>query len=98
MKALIVHVGNKYTRAIKSIEHINPDLVYFIYNEGYDSFINKIIEEINVTFESKTKIIEDFQSIEEAYLISKEIFKFHKLYNYLNTTFKYRFIFHSINH
>ena len=75
MKALIIHVGNKYSRAIKSIEHINPDLVYFIYNEGYDSYIKKIINESNVSFQIKSKIIDNFQSIEESYSISKEIFK-----------------------
>ena len=75
MKALIVHVGNKYTRAIKSIEYIKPVLVYFIYNEGYDSYIDKIINESNVSFESRTKLIEDFQSIEESYSVSKEIFR-----------------------
>ena len=75
MKALIIHVGNKYTRAIKSIEHIKPDLVYFMYNEGYDSYIERIINESNVSFQSKSRIIDDFQSIEETYLVSKEIFK-----------------------
>ena len=75
MKALILHVGNKYTRAIKSIEHIIPDLVYFIYNEGYDIYIDKIVKETCVTFESRSKIIDNFQSIDESYLVSKEIFK-----------------------
>ena len=67
MKALIIHVGNKYSRAIKSIEYINPDLVYFIYNAGYDSYIEKITNESNVTFETRSKIIDNFQSIGEAF-------------------------------
>ena len=75
MKALIIHVGNKYSRAIKSIEYINPDLVYFIYNAGYDSYIEKITNESNVTFETRSKIIDNFQSIGEAFSKSKEIFK-----------------------
>ena len=75
MKALIIHVGNKYTRAIKSIEHIKPDLVYFIYNEGYDSYIEKINNESNVNFQHKSKLIDNFQSIEDSYSVSKEIFK-----------------------
>ena len=75
MKALILHVGDKYTRAIKSIEKINPDFVYFTYNNEYENYINKIIDESNVSFEYKTCLIEDFQSINESYEKSKEIFK-----------------------
>lgn len=79
MKSLIVYVGNNYGRAIRSIEHVKPDLVYIIYDENYKKFIKKIIDEADVSFEVKTKVIDDFQSIEESYLKSKEIFK--ELYN-----------------
>lgn len=75
MKALIIHVGNKYNRAIKSIENTNPDLVYFMYNEDYEEYIDKIIEESNVTFDKRTCLINDFQSITESYEKSKKIFK-----------------------
>ena len=75
MKALIIHVGNKYNRAIKSIENTIPDLVYFIYNEDYEEYIDKIIKESNVTFVKRTCLINDFQSITESYEKSKKIFK-----------------------
>lgn len=74
-KALIVHVGNKYTRSIKSIENVKPDLVYFMYNEGYENYIDIIINETSLIFEKRVKLIEDFQSITESYEKSKEIFK-----------------------
>ena len=74
-KALIVHVGDKYTRLIKSIDKIKPDLVYFTYNEGYEDLINKIIKISSVSFEKRTCLINDFQSIKESYEKSKEIFK-----------------------
>ena len=44
MKALIINVGNNYSRAVKSIEHIVPDLVYIIYNEGYEKYIYKKLD------------------------------------------------------
>lgn len=74
-KALIVHVGNNYTRAIKSIEKVQPDLVYFIYSETHEKYIELIINESSKTFEKRLKFIEDFQSIKESYEKSKEIFK-----------------------
>lgn len=74
-KALIVHVGDKYTRAIKSIEKIKPDLVYFTYNKSYEEYMDKIIEGASVTFEKKVCLIEDFQSIKESYEKSKKIFR-----------------------
>ena len=74
-KALIVHVGNKYNRAIKSIENVEPHLVYFMYNEGYEKYIDIITNESSCSFEKRTKLIEDFQSIKESYEKSSEIFK-----------------------
>lgn len=74
-KALIIHVGNKYNRAIKSIENVKPDLVYFMYNKGYEKYIDIIENESPFTFEKRIKLIEDFQSITESYEKSKEIFK-----------------------
>lgn len=75
MKALIVHVGNKYGRAVKSIQKVKPDLVYFIYNESHEKYIELIISHSSETFEKRLKFIEDFQSIKESYEKSKEIFK-----------------------
>lgn len=74
-RALIIHVGNKYGRSIKSIEEIRPDLVYIIYTESYKVFIGNIIEESTVSFENKCCLINDFQSIKESYEKSKMIFK-----------------------
>ena len=74
-KALIVHVGNKYTRAIKSIEKVKPDLVYFIYTKSHEKYMETIIDESSVTFDERSKLIYDFQSIMESYEKSKEIFK-----------------------
>ena len=75
-KALIVNVGNRYNRAVKSIEYIKPDLVYFIYQGNYDKYITVIKKESNYKdYDSKSKEINDFQSIDESYLISKDIFK-----------------------
>ena len=74
-KSLIVHVGNKYSRAIKSIEHVKPDLVYFIYSKDYEKYKDSIINECYHPFIHKSRIIDDFQSIDEIYSVSKEIFK-----------------------
>ena len=74
-KSLIVHVGNKYSRAIKSIEHVKPDLVYFIYSKDYEKYKDSIINECYHLFIHKSRIIDDFQSIDEIYSVSKEIFK-----------------------
>lgn len=74
-KSLIVHVGNKYSRAIKSIEHVKPDLVYFIYSKGSEKYKDSIINECYHPFIHKSRIIDDFQSIDEIYSVSKEIFK-----------------------
>ena len=74
-KALIVHVGNNYTRAIKSIEKVQPDLVYFIRSESHEKYMELIIKESSETFEKRVMYIEDFQSIKESYEKSKEIFK-----------------------
>ena len=74
-KALIVHVGNNYTRAIKSIEKVKPNLVYFIYTKTHEKYIDLIIDESSKTFEKKLKLISDFQSIKESYEKSKAIFK-----------------------
>ena len=82
MKSLIIHVGNKYNRAIKSIEKVKPHLVYFIYNEGYERYIDIIENESPIKFEKRKKLIEDFQSILESYEKSKEIFKELKDENY----------------
>lgn len=72
--ALILIVGNKYTRALKAIEYVYPDIVYFIRDEKYKKYQNRIIEESNRKFDIKEKIIVDFQSIDETYNASKEIF------------------------
>ena len=74
-KALIVHVGNKYSRAVKSIEYIKPDVVYFIYNGDYDRYIKLIQDETDLIYEVRPRMIEDFQSIDEVYSKSREIFK-----------------------
>ena len=75
-KALILNVGNRYYRAIKSIEMIKPDLVYFIYSSKNEHFKNKIINECYYhDFEEESEIIVDYQSIKEAYSLSKQIFK-----------------------
>ena len=73
--SLIVHVGNKYSRAIKSIEYVKPDLVYFLYTEGYGKFKENIINECEHSFDYKEKIIDDFQSIDEVYSAARTIFK-----------------------
>lgn len=73
--SLIVHVGNKYSRAIKSIEYVKPDLVYFLYTEGYGKFKENIINECEHSFDYKEKIIDDFQSIDEVYSAARAIFK-----------------------
>ena len=75
MKALIIHVGNKYGRSVKSIEEINPDLVYFIHSESHFELIEKIIDETNGSFEKRLCLINDIQSIKESYEKSKIIFK-----------------------
>lgn len=74
-KALIVHVGNNYTRAIKSIEKVKPDLVYFIFTKSHEMYMETMIKEAPVTFDKRSRLIEDFQSIRESYEKSKEIFK-----------------------
>ena len=74
-KALIIHVGNKYGRSIKSIDKICPDLVYFIYTEDYKKFIEKIIDESETSFDKRMCRINDFQSIMESYGKSKKIFR-----------------------
>lgn len=74
-RALIIIVGNKFERAIKSIEHIRPNVVYFIYNGDYDKYIKEIRNKTNLNYRIETREISDFQSISEAYLISKDIFK-----------------------
>lgn len=81
-KALIIHVGNNYSRSVKSIEKIDPDLVYFIYNETHENFMEKIINESPFSFEKRECLIEDFQSIKESYEKSKQIFKELKNENY----------------
>ena len=81
-KALIIHVGNNYSRSVKSIEKIDPDLVYFIYNETHQNFMEKIINESPFSFEKRECLIEDFQSIKESYEKSKQIFKELKNENY----------------
>ena len=74
-QVLIVNVGNKYSRAVKSIEYIEPDTVYFIYNGDYDKYIPKIQNETTLNYEIKSRKINNFQSIDESYSVSKEIFK-----------------------
>ena len=74
-KALIIHVGNNYSRSIKSIDNINPDLVYFIHSESHIGLIEKIIDESDVSFEKRECLIFDIQSITESYEKSKIIFK-----------------------
>ena len=74
-KALIIHVGNKYGRSIKSIEKIEPNLVYFIHSESHFDLIEKIINESDVSFENRKCLINDIQSIKESYEKSKLIFK-----------------------
>ena len=81
-KALIIHVGNNYSRSVKSIEKIEPDLVYFIHNETHGEFMKKIIDESPFSFEKRKCLIEDFQSIKESYEKSKQIFKELKNENY----------------
>ena len=78
-KALIIHVGNKYGRSVKSIEKINPDLVYFIHSQSHTELIQKIIDETDISFERRKCLIEDIQSITESYEKSKMIFR--ELYN-----------------
>jgi CRISPR-associated protein (TIGR02710 family) len=74
-KALIIHVGNNYGRSVKSIEKINPDLVYFIHSQSHIELIEKIIHETDVSFEKRKCLIEDIQSITESYEKSKMIFR-----------------------
>ena len=74
-RALIIHVGNKYERAIKSIEEIKPNAVYFIYNGDYDKYIKEIRNRTDFSYRVELREINDFQSISEAYSVSKEIFK-----------------------
>lgn len=74
-KALIIHVGNNYVRSIKSIEKIEPDLVYFIHSKSHEEIIGKIISESDAVFEKRECIIYDIQSIKESYEKSKLIFK-----------------------
>lgn len=74
-KALIIHVGNKYGRSVKSIDKIEPDLVYFIYTENYKELIEKIIDESKISYEKRLCLINNFQSIKESYEKSRKIFK-----------------------
>ena len=81
-RALIIHVGNKFERAVKSIEHIKPNVVYFIYNGDYDKYIKEIRNRTSLNYRVERREIQDFQSISEAYSISKDIFKEVKSKNY----------------
>lgn len=73
--ALILIVGNKYHRALNAIENVHPDIVYFIRSQTYEKFKKKILNKSQVKFETREKIIIDFQSIDETYNVSKEIFQ-----------------------
>lgn len=81
-KALILNVGNNYGRAVKSIEHVEPDFVYFIYDEDYDKYISIINDEVDFDYISDSEEIDDFQSIKESYFKSRDIFKKLKNENY----------------
>ena len=74
-RALIIQVGNKYERAVKSIEHIKPNVVYFIYDGDYEKYIPEIRNKTNLNYRVECREICDFQSISESYSISKEIFR-----------------------
>ena len=71
---LILIVGNNISRALKAIEDISPDIVYFIRTKGYRKFENEILKGTDIPFERRDKEIRNFQSIEETYNISKVIF------------------------
>ena len=71
---LILIVGNNITRALKAIELISPCIVYFIRTENYKNYEVEILKESEVIFEKRTKLVNNFQSIEDTYNVSKEIF------------------------
>lgn len=72
--ALILIVGNNISRAIKAIEEISPDIVYFIRTEKYRNYEVEILKQSDSIFEKRTKLINNFQSIDDTYNISKQIF------------------------
>ena len=72
--ALILIVGNNTSRALKAIGEISPNIVYFIRTEKYRNYEVEILKQSEIIFERRTKIIKNFQSIDDTYNISKEIF------------------------
>lgn len=74
--ALILIVGNKHNRVVEAINHIDPDLIYFLHTKKYRSILDKIMEETDIgEKDKKYMIIKDFQSINESYKKSSTIFK-----------------------
>ena len=73
--ALILIVGNKYNRAIKVIDEIEPELVYFIHSKNYKKYKTEILKKSEQIFEARERIVRNFQSIDETYNVSKEIFE-----------------------
>lgn len=72
-KALILTVGGSNNPIIYSINRINPDFIYFIHSKSSLKNVQEIVDKLNIDESSYVcKEIDDFESLEESYLSSKE--------------------------
>ncbi len=72
-KLLILTVGGSEEPLIKAIYKVHPDLVYFIHSEKSLKKIKPIKDAVDFEFESKCKLLIDYQSLEASFNVSKEI-------------------------
>ena len=74
-RALIIHAGKSCASTVKSIESVKPDLVYFIHSADHEDAIAEIEKQTELEFETRTCLVNDFQSIEESFTKSLDIFR-----------------------
>ncbi|WP_303247199.1 hypothetical protein [uncultured Methanobrevibacter sp.] len=73
-EALILTVGGSNDPIIYSINNINHDFIYFIHSKSSLKNVQEIVDSLNIDRSSYAcKEIDDFESLEESYLSSKEI-------------------------
>jgi len=76
MKVMIISVGGTPEPLIESIKNRCPDFVYFIASQETNPIIGKIVENTNLDIgKYRSAIIDDAESIIEAYEISRDIIR-----------------------
>lgn len=73
-KALILTVGGSNNPIMYSINNISHDFIYFIHSKSSLKNVQEIVDNLNIDKSDYIcKEIDDFESLKESYLSSKEI-------------------------